>query len=57
MEEGALVLRQVVMPTHPWKLQPDLEGPYHIYQKFPHRAYKLMELDEWIILILETRLT
>lgn len=43
--KGNLVLKKVVLPTQHGKLQTDGEGPYRIYHKLPHRAYKLQELN------------
>lgn len=44
-----MVLRQIVMPAQEGKLQLNWEIPYHIYQKLPYEAYKLEELDGWLI--------
>lgn len=45
-----MVLRMVIMSAQQGKLQPNWERPYRIYQKLPHEANKLEELDGRIIL-------
>lgn len=46
MQEGNVVLRQVVIPTWSKNLLPKWQGLYQIYQKLPHDAYKHEELNK-----------
>lgn len=45
MQKVDLVLKKLVIPARQGKLQSNWEKPYHIYQKLPHGAYKLQELE------------
>lgn len=45
MQEGDLILKEVIILAQQGKQQPNWEGPYLIYQKLPHGAYKLQELE------------
>lgn len=49
MQEADLVLSHDVLPAQQRKLQPNWEGPYFIFQKLPHGAYKLEEMDGQLI--------
>lgn len=44
MQEGDLVLMEVVLPVHHGILQLNWEGSYCIFQKLPREVYKLQEL-------------
>lgn len=45
MQEGDLVLQEAVLPIQQRKMQANQEGPYCRYQKLPHEAYQLQELE------------
>lgn len=43
--EGNLLIKEVIIDAQKRKLESNWEGPYRIYQKLPHKAYKLQELE------------